>query len=312
MKNEPPLISIIMATYNRAHLIEETLRSIAVQSYQNWECLIIDDGSKDETREVVETFGNEDSRFQYFKRSSSHKKGLPGSRNHGLTLAKGEYLVFFDDDDIPHPDCLKWSLEEILNYKADYCRFLRSVFFQEINKDFNRFQDYEVTLYNPLEVEKMITGKIPFNSCQVLWKANCFENEIFNEELMFAEEWEMYTRLLLKKPKGISIEKYLYFGRKHPNSNTGEFHRREPVRLNSQIKAILLVIDNLSSKDLFNEKLKVYFLQMGFEFNSLAVIRKSLDASKSNVLIKLKYQIGYHLYPILKPIFYLKGKISKS
>ena len=106
-----PQVSIIMATYNRAHLIEETLDSILNQSFINWECLIIDDGSTDNTTEVLRPYLLKDLRLRYSERTKDHKKGLSGCRNQGLELAKGDYIIFFDDDDMVHPDNLKICME---------------------------------------------------------------------------------------------------------------------------------------------------------------------------------------------------------
>ena len=70
-----PLVSIIIPTYNRAHLISETLRSIKLQTYQNWECIIIDDGSTDNSAEVIAEFCAQDNRSQFFKRPQNQPKG---------------------------------------------------------------------------------------------------------------------------------------------------------------------------------------------------------------------------------------------
>ena len=77
-ESNKPEISIIMATYNRAHFIEETLTSIINQSFQNWECLIIDDGSSNNTFEIIKTYTDSDKRFRYYRRGEDYKKGLPG------------------------------------------------------------------------------------------------------------------------------------------------------------------------------------------------------------------------------------------
>ena len=88
-------ITILLATFNRAHLIVETLQSIQNQTYQNWECLIIDDGGTDNTSVVISPILEQDSRFKFLKRTGSYKKGLPGCRNYGLDLSKGQYVIFF-------------------------------------------------------------------------------------------------------------------------------------------------------------------------------------------------------------------------
>jgi glycosyltransferase involved in cell wall biosynthesis len=102
MKNSNnPKVSIIMATYNRAHFIVETLVSIQNQTFLDWECIIVDDGGTDNTKEVIKPIIEEDKRFLYVQRDDIYQKGLPGCRNNGLDIAKGDYIIFFDDDDIP-------------------------------------------------------------------------------------------------------------------------------------------------------------------------------------------------------------------
>ena len=95
-----PLVSIIIPTYNRAHIIHETLDSVLSQSYTNWKCIVVDDGSTDTTEEVLKSYVKKDARFQYNKRPIDRKKGANACRNYGLDLAKGAYIVFFDSDDV--------------------------------------------------------------------------------------------------------------------------------------------------------------------------------------------------------------------
>lgn len=305
-------VTIIMATYNRAHLIGESIEAIMNQSYKDWECLIIDDGSTDETKNILQPFLERDKRFKYYNRGMSHKKGLPGCRNRGLELAKGEYVIFFDDDDIPHPDCLKWCVEEITKNNAAYCRFLRAIFFKNLKRDFDRLQDYVVTAHNQLSLEAMITGKVPFNSCQVLWKAEYFENEKFNEDLMFAEEWELYTRILLKHPKGITIEKYMYFGRKHAASNTGEFKQANSIRIDSKIQAARLIIGHTAKVGKFSRTLTKFFIRLGFDLKSYDLLNEVLKKSDMSTLEKLKYSLGFKFYPLIKPLLKLKGSLKSN
>ena len=87
-----PLVSIIIPTYNRAHLIGETLGSVLAQTYQNWECIVVDDGSTDNTEAVLATFTAKDSRFQYDQRPKDRLAGGNAARNYGFELSKGEYI----------------------------------------------------------------------------------------------------------------------------------------------------------------------------------------------------------------------------
>ena len=113
-------ISIIMATFNRAHFIVETLNSIQNQTFNNFECLIIDDGSTDNTVEVITPFLENDKRFKYYKRTPNYNKGLPGSRNYGLDLAKGDFIIFFDDDDYIHSKNLEININVLQNNDFDF------------------------------------------------------------------------------------------------------------------------------------------------------------------------------------------------
>ncbi|MDT0688316.1 glycosyltransferase family 2 protein [Salegentibacter sp. F188] len=94
-----PIISIIIPTYNRAHIIKETLDSVLHQTFENWECLVIDDGSNDNTKEVIQVY-LQDKRFKYFERPEEREKGACTCRNIGIEKSSGEYIQFLDSDDI--------------------------------------------------------------------------------------------------------------------------------------------------------------------------------------------------------------------
>lgn len=90
------LVSIIIPTYNRAHLIGETLDSVLAQTYTNWECIIVDDGSSDNTDEVVGAYVKKDNRFKYYHRPDEHLPGGNGARNFGFKMSQGEYVNWLD------------------------------------------------------------------------------------------------------------------------------------------------------------------------------------------------------------------------
>lgn len=312
MNNSTPQVSIIMATYNRAHFIQESIEAICGQTYVNWECLIIDDGSSDDSEEIIRQFLNKDHRIKFFKRTGKYKKGLPGCRNYGLDMANGKYVVFMDDDDIAHPQLLEFCIEEMEKQNVEYCHYLRTTFMGDFNRTFQEIKVYSISKLENETIVQMITGKLPFNSCQVLWRKSCFDDIRYDENLMFAEEWECYSRILLNEAKGISLNKILYHARKHPHSNTGEYQQKNNIRIRSYIDAALQIIENLSKKRYFNSELKSFFVRLGVELKSPKIIRKSLEAAESGKMEKFKYQIGYKLYPLLKPVFYFKGKILKN
>ncbi len=95
-----PLVSIIIPTYNRAHLIGETLDSVIAQSYTNWECMVVDDGSTDYTEELMEFYCTRDSRFQYHHRPEDRIKGANACRNYGFERSEGILIQYLDSDDL--------------------------------------------------------------------------------------------------------------------------------------------------------------------------------------------------------------------
>ena len=297
-----PLVSIIMATYNRENFIQMSLLAVQCQTFTNWECLIIDDGSTDRTESIVNNFITKDYRFRYLKRSNRYKKGLPGSRNMGIDLSKGKYIVFFDDDDIPHPKNLEICISHFLP-GVSYVRYLRSVFYGDFNYKFSENKEYCISVLNQSVVQDMVTQKIPFNSCQVMWRKKSFEGDKFNESLMFAEEWECYSRILMQKEiSGVSIEKVLFYARKHQNSNTGEYLSKNKLRLISKEEACRLVISNLKKNGFLNELVQKHFLQLAFRMGSFKVLSHTLHKGDYNYLEKIKYLTGFLIYPILKKL----------
>jgi len=106
-----PLISIIIPTFNRVHIVSETLDSVIAQTYGNWECIIVDDGSTDETERLIGAYCEKDSRFQYHHRPENRSKGANACRNYGFELSKGEYVLFLDSDDLLKDTCLELRLD---------------------------------------------------------------------------------------------------------------------------------------------------------------------------------------------------------
>jgi glycosyltransferase involved in cell wall biosynthesis len=92
-----PKISVIMPTYNRARYIAEAIRSVQSQTLQEWELIVIDDGSTDDTESIIRDFMEKDGRISYFKNEKN--LGIANTRNRGVALAKADYVAMLDSDD---------------------------------------------------------------------------------------------------------------------------------------------------------------------------------------------------------------------
>ena len=97
------LVSIIVPCYNHAHFLSEALESVLNQTYSNWECIIVNDGSPDNTEVKAKEWCEKDKRFKYLYKENG---GLSSARNSGIKISKGEYILPLDSDDILHEDFL--------------------------------------------------------------------------------------------------------------------------------------------------------------------------------------------------------------
>ncbi|MBP3324238.1 MAG: glycosyltransferase [Clostridia bacterium] len=126
MKNitdKSPLVSVIMPAYNAERFIEEAIASVQAQSYENWELFVIDDGSKDRTKEIVKNLAENDKRIRFL--INEKNMGVAKTRNRGIDLSSGKYVAFIDSDDVWHKDKLKKQLEKLKEKDAGigYCSY---------------------------------------------------------------------------------------------------------------------------------------------------------------------------------------------
>ena len=296
-------VSIIMATYNRAHLIIETLESIRNQSYLHWECLIIDDGGMDNTLETITAFLNEDGRFRFFKRKENYVKGLPGCRNYGLDLAKGDYVIFFDDDDIVHPQNLELCIQGIKSGNYQFCHYKKQSFSDNVPV----IEKQTLVIKKRLSDESMtdfVTQKQGIASCTVLWNIDCFDKIRFNENLLYAEEWECYCRIFLKGYEGVMLNNVVYYNRKHLHSNTGEFWSGNKSRVEAKKQAVLLVAKNLTDANSITPKILKYLTGFAIDHRDYDFLRNILCIIGPHEGLRTFIKIKYHMFPIWR--FYKK------
>ena len=111
-----PLISVVIPAYNAGQFLDETLESVLSQTYENWECIIVNDGSTDNTESIAKKWCEKDARFCYFYKESS---GVSDTRNLGIKEARGEYIAFLDADDILTPDSLEVRINVLIEQNVD-------------------------------------------------------------------------------------------------------------------------------------------------------------------------------------------------
>lgn len=261
-----PLVSIIIPVFNRVHLIGETLDSVLAQTYTNWECIIVDDGSTDDTDTLLTKYCEKDSRFQYHHRPKGRPKGANACRNYGFEISKGSYIQWFDSDDLMHKNKLMDKLNFLQKSTANFV-VCEGIEYKDTLT--NVIHDWN-SIFSNNPLLDHITGKINFHTNGPLFKrAFLEEKKLFNEELQRKQEWEFYTRLLTFSTYFIPLNKVLFYFRAHEDSING---KNEISTLKSRIKATNLVFKNVKSsidKESL-QALRIYFLRKNILFFKLA------------------------------------------
>ena len=249
------LISIIIPTYNRAHLIGETLNSILQQTYQNWECIVVDDGSCDGTKEVMKAYCQKDSRIQYHQRPKEHLPGGNGARNYGFKLSKGEYIQWFDSDDLMKSDHLEIKWRIIKKYKLDFVISRTANFVENKNKliSINKYQNNDA---NELNLSNFLNNRVYWLTCDILFYKKSLPPKLkFTEYLKSGQETNFFIKLLsCKNFKSRFIDVVLTHRRIHDDSirNKVESSKNESFRQKclTYIDAYFYIYEKTNQKNL--------------------------------------------------------------
>ena len=214
-----PLVSIIIPSYNRADLIGETLESIVSQTYTNWECIIVDDGSTDKSFEVINVFTEKDSRIKFYKRPETKLKGANACRNYGFELSKGVFVNWLDSDDVLHPEKLKKQIKRIIqdNTLFSICKsYVFNTSFDKIDLLSLKSQNIKTEdSFNDFMSKQII---IPIQA-PIFKKQFLIDNDFhFEESLQAGQEWELFARVLHKKTNYSVLDEPLDYIRNHDNN----------------------------------------------------------------------------------------------
>lgn len=238
-----PLVSIIIPTYNRAQLIEETLDSILQQTYRNWECLVIDDDSTDNTDEILEKYRSKDTRFKYLKSPNHRPKGGNSARNFGFEMSQGEFIHWFDSDDLMHKDNLKLKVNYLINNKdCDYCICKKVQFYEEDNKFYNQKNEKRLKIAADV-YEEYVLGKISILNVVPLWRKSALENKkLYDEKIHQLQDLDFFSRIIFKNRNiGIIDMELIYVRRGNESITTRE--NKLQIEINSFVEVYKRIID---------------------------------------------------------------------
>jgi glycosyltransferase involved in cell wall biosynthesis len=186
-----PFFSIILPTYNRAHLIETAVKSVLMQSFSDWELIIVDDGSTDNTKEVISKFSSSDKRIKYFYQENQERSI---ARNNGIEQSSGQYICFLDSDDY----FLSKKLEKLHNFIKGSTQN-DGVFYDGLSfliKD----NIVKISLPTKKEYETIheFLFKNPLGSLQICAAVKVFQEFKFNPSIRIGEDVELWLRIANK------------------------------------------------------------------------------------------------------------------
>lgn len=206
MKN---LISIIIPAHNSEKTIERCLLSVKKQTYQKFECLIIDDASSDSTLSKIKAFISDDERFKAY--SLRENQGAAGARNKGLLKAKGQYITFVDADDVIHPRMLEILIDAAIdtNHSLISCKSYEKKSNDLIELNWNIGTNIESKFYN-LDSNFNYDQNASVTCWGSLYKLDILEGIKFDESLSVGEDSLFWAQTLVNAQGVEKIEAPLY------------------------------------------------------------------------------------------------------
>jgi glycosyltransferase involved in cell wall biosynthesis len=255
-----PLISVIIPTFNRADFLQNAIESVLAQTYKQHEIVVVDDGSTDNTKELIVGYGNK-IRFYY-----QRNKGPAIARNYGVQNSSGDLLAFLDSDDVWHADKLTRQVDR---FAADKDLALLFTGHRYVNHEDNQIM-WSVG-HNDLNkgaMKKAIMTGCPFALSSAMVKRQVFcKVGMFSEQLTYAEDWDLFFRIASRYDVDC-IKEILLDMHVHKNSMVAQSgNDKDNVRLLNEIKVLDIMYSDtkksLSSISMKNKAMSNVFLSHG-------------------------------------------------
>jgi glycosyltransferase involved in cell wall biosynthesis len=278
-----PLISIIIPTYNRSHLIRETLDSILAQTYTNWECIVVDDGSTDATGKVISEYIKRDNRFHYHQRPAGNRKGANACRNYGFESSNGDYVKWFDSDDVMLSNLLE---KQILSFKKDVDVSVCKLIYYDFDK---RISIKENVIFSKNLIEDYFTGKIAFYISGPIWKRSFLEKQedLFDVSITNLDDWDFNIRMLYQEPSVVYLEEPLIQYRVHDTSLSHEINKLNFKEIQSEFKAREKHLKLLKENKLADPRVLQNYIKDRYKF----ILREALllNDNKKNYYLRMLF-----------------------
>ena len=218
--NNNPLVSIIIPTYNRASLISETLDSILAQTYTNWECLIVDDGSSDNSEIIINKYVELDSRFKFYHRPADRIKGANTCRNFGFELSEGKYIQYLDSDDYISLNKIEGQVNQLEKCDLNTIAICKWQFFESLsnlrkeNEELKVYKNFD-SILDFIDALALSGGFLPAHA-YLLNRQLVINAGNWMERLLINQDGEFFARIFIKTNRAVFVPNVMvYYRRNH-------------------------------------------------------------------------------------------------
>jgi len=223
IQENTPIVSVIVPCFNHGIFLQECLESVLQQTYKNWECIVIDNGSTDNTKEVTESFIQKDKRFKYIY---TLEKGVSLARNTGIKNSSGKYILPLDADDkiaSPYIEKAVEVLEKNQSIKLVYCN---ARLFGAVNRDW-LLPDYSL--------KNILIENIIF--CSAIFRRKDFDqSKGYNEKMVEGfEDWDFWLDLLKDGGEVYKLPEIYFFYRIKAESRNHALDTEKQKKLRRQV-----------------------------------------------------------------------------
>ncbi|MBC7494591.1 MAG: glycosyltransferase [Flavobacterium sp.] len=291
-----PLVSIIVACYNKERYVQETIDSVLNQSYQNWELIIVDDKSSDETASVLFNKKNNDSRIKVSLNEVN--KGANFCRNTGLLNAKGKYIIFLDADDLLIKTCLEKRISIIEKEDLDFCVFTMGVFKNTLGD-----MDYKWIPNSKQPLHDFLSHKLPWAIIQPIWKKELLVKlNGFDESFKRLQDVELHTRVLFLDNINYKLiidapDCYYRIDEARKNFNTYDFLDRWVHSSILYFNKFYKVSINKDMLHLLNGTILNTYLQIIYNYKKGQLTRKEFDDLEKKI-VNNKIEVPLNKYTL--------------
>lgn len=281
------LVSILIPNYNKAPYLRETLDSILAQTYPHWECIVVDDHSTDTSWEILEEYAARHSRFKIHKRPNYLPKGGNGCRNYAFILSKGEFVQWFDSDDIMVREFVEIKVNSLGADNSIDAVISKMVSFE--NDLTNAIYKEWIPEYNILKIDYLLKDIQFVTSGPMIKKAFLLNKKLFNVNLKIGQDTEFFYRLVLADMKVCILSNVLTNYRISANSILGSYkNKKNTTETNYQY---LLMIKSIVNSKSIPIELNTYINSRMFKFLRLIIHEKSLKYLHEWLIVYLLFLI---------------------